>query len=255
MKKKGIDKRRNLRTSFALILCFILIVVFSTAASAKNLKLAVGLALPPYFIAESKTGMEYEIISATLKRSGHRVSMTFVPFSRVKGVMMEKRVDCASPINPNSGVKAFYTDSHISYQNAAISLSESKLKIKTINDLSNKSIVGFQDAKKYLGPEFKSMADKNRRYIEKYNQKMQTKYLYNRRAQVLVMDVKIFKYFKKRVIGISNTTLPVVFHELFPKTPYSVAFRDESMKDIFNKGLREIKANGTYDKIISSYID
>lgn len=232
---------------------FVFLLLGTGHLYAKNLKLAVGLALPPYFISETKTGMEFEIIQAALKPYGHSVSLVFVPFARVTAVLDQGKVDCASPMNPNSGVKAFYSDSHISYQNAAISLAKNRYVIKTVNDLSDKSIIGFQDATKYLGPEFKSMAESNRRYREKYDQKMQNMYLYNNRIQVIVMDVNIFKYFKKRVASFANTAQPVTYHELFPKTPYNVAFKDRKIRDAFNLGLKRIKENRIYDQIIRNY--
>lgn len=229
------------------------IAMISPTILAKELKLAVGLALPPYFIAETKSGMELEIIKTALKAYGYEVVPVFVPFSRVKGVMAEGKVDCASPINKNSGVKAFYSDSHIEYQNVAISLAKNKFDIKTINDLSNKSIIGFQDATKYLGSEYREMAANNYRYKEKFDQKMQNMYLFNNRVQVIVMDINIFKYFKKRVAMYSNVAQPITIHELFPKTPYNVAFRNRDIRDKFNRGLRTIKATLVYDKIVKNY--
>ena len=89
---------------------------------AKELKPAVSVALPPYFIQETETGMELEIIQEALKLSGHTIKPVFLPFARVTLAMENGKVDCASTINENSGVKAHYSDNHIVYQNFAISL-------------------------------------------------------------------------------------------------------------------------------------
>jgi len=51
-----------------------------------------------------------------------------------------------------------------------------------------------------------------------------------------------------------NTKQAVVYHSLFPKTEYKVAFKDKSVMDDFNLGLKQIKASGLYDKIIAKYI-
>jgi len=119
--------------------------------------------------------------------------------------------------------------------------------------LADKTIVGFQNATLYLGPEFKAMAEHNSGYREKYNQKTQTTDLYKKRVQVIVMDVNIFKYFRKRGAGFSTATQPIVYHELFPQTNYKVAFRDKEIRDDFNEGLKGIRENSVYDQVIKNY--
>ncbi len=236
------------------MLLLLLFLIFSSVnVYAKELKLAVGLALPPYFIQESNSGLELDIIRAALKFKGYSVKTEFLPLSRVVKSMADGKVDCASPINENSGVKAFYSDSHIFYQNMGVSLKSNNLTINNLDDLKNKKIVSFQNAKKYLGEDFATMATNNQEYKEKANQETQNLLLFKNRIQIVVGDVNIFKYYTKKVAGRVNTNQEVVYHNLFPKTNYKVAFKDKSVMEDFNMGRKQIKKNGLYKKIFTKY--
>ncbi|MBU3914703.1 transporter substrate-binding domain-containing protein [bacterium] len=236
-----------------LLLLILLLMISSFKLYAKELKLAVGLALPPYFIQENDSGLELDIIRAALKSKGYTVQPVFLPFARIIKAMDEGKVDCASPINENSGVKAHYSDTHIFYQNFAVSLKSNNLRVNTIDDLMNKKIVSFQNAKKYLGNEFATMASNNPDYLEKANQETQNLLLFKNRTQIVVGDINIFKYYTRKVANRVDTTQEVVYHSLFPKTYYKVAFRDESVKNDFNEGLKQIRASDLYQKIIAQY--
>lgn len=242
-----------MKRKVTLLLLFLFLLCSSDSVYAKELKMAVGLALPPYFIQETDSGMELDIIRAALKAKGYSVTPVYLPFSRVTKHMADGKVDCASTINEKSGVKAFYSDSHIFYQNFAVSLKSKNLTINTLNDLKNKKIVSFQNAKKYLGEEFAAMAENNPDYQEKANQEIQNWLLFKNRTEVVVGDINIFKYYTKKVADRVDTTQEVVYHNLFPKTDYKVAFKDKSIMDDFNMGLKQIKQSGAYQKIINRY--
>ncbi len=132
----------------AVVLCAVVVTL-----TAKELKVAVGLALPPYIIENTKSGLEVDILKEALAASGHTIKLEFLPFARVPITMKDKTVDCALTINESSGITAFYSDSHIAYQNVAISLKSKNVVVNTIADLKKYKIVAFQDATKYLGNE------------------------------------------------------------------------------------------------------
>ncbi len=229
---------------------------------AEGLVMGVGLALPPYFIQESNSGIEMDIIREALKFKGHTVTFNFVPFARVPVDFATGKFDCVSPINESSEIKANYSNSHISYQNDAITLKSSNLTIKNIADLKDKKVLAFQNAKIYLGKEFGDMIKGNPKYEETPNQSSQTILLYLNRTQVFVGDVNIFKYYSQNLSKFfspeeferANTKQEVVYHSLFPKTDYKVAFKNEQIMKDFNEGLNHIKTNGLYEQIISKYI-
>lgn len=238
-------------------LCFVFIstlFIGTSSLCAKEIKMAVGLALPPYFIAENSSGMEFEIVKEALAFKGHTLKATFVPFARVIVELENKTVDAAATVNSSSGLKnVFYSDSHITYQNVAISLKKKNYNIASIGDLGKYSIVSFQNATSYLGDVFAKMAKGNSKYTEIANQESQTKMLFAERADLLVGDVNIFKFYKEKVTDVDNKQ-EVTIHQIFTPVNYSCAFTDETIKKDFDEGLKKLKSSGRYNEILKKYI-
>lgn len=221
---------------------------------AGEVKVAVGLALPPYVLSDSNTGMELDIVREALGHKGHTVTPVYLPFLRVAPAVDNGDAEAAMTVNESSGIKsAVYSDTHITYQNVAIGLASKNLSVGSIPDMGNRSIVAFQSATKYLGPAFAEMAKANSRYSEKAKQSIQISLLYSGRTDLVVMDINIYKYYKKLEKRV-NTDAKVDIFEVFTPTSYKVAFRSEQLRDDFNAGLKALKASGRYDEIINSYI-
>jgi polar amino acid transport system substrate-binding protein len=125
-----------------------------------------------------------------------------------------------------------------------------QLQSLVLVDLESGSIIAFQNAKKYLGKEYKDIVSKNPNYKEKANQAQQVQMLFSKRTNIVVSDVNIFNYFAKK----DNFDLNLLqYNDIFTKVIHTVAFTDEDIRNDFNYGLSVIKKNGTYDKIIKSY--
>lgn len=232
----------------------LVLLVLCSSAYAKEIKVAVGLALPPYIIQEKNAGMEIDVVAQALADSGHTLKPVYVPMARVPVAMEDGSVDAAMTINEASGIKAAFSDSHITYQNFAISLSKNGYKVEKVEDLGKYSIAAFQNATMYLGDKYKAMAAANKRYNELADQAKQNKMLYTGRADFVVGDRNIFNYYnadvKKEGVDVSQ---PVTYHDLFPPTPYKVAFRDPAIRDAFNAALKKMRADGRYDAIMKKY--
>lgn len=233
------------------ILAAFLILFAVTTAHAKDVTLVAGLSLPPYIIQESNSGIEYDIIKEALAAKGHKLTLKYVPFVRV--VVDYKNNDGAITINESSGATGEYSDVVVTYQNYAISLKDKGINVANIQDLKDKKIVAFQNATKYLGDEYAAIAKGNSKYSEQGKQDLQVKMLYSGRADVIVSDINIFKYFRKTVKDI-DTTAEITLHEIFDGVDYKALFNDAAIKDDFNAGLKQLKESGRYDEIINSYI-
>ena len=233
-----------------LIFVFLILSV-AVSVNAKDITLVAGLSLPPYIIQETNNGMEYDIIKESLAKKGHTLHMKYVPFVRV--AVDYKKYDGAVTINESSGIKGNYSDVVITYQNYAISLKKNGIKIDSVKDLKDKEVVAFQNATKYLGTEYAETVKNNSKYSEQGKQILQVKVLYSERADAIVSDINIFKFYKKKVTDI-DTSSEVVFHEIFPGVDYKAIFNDASVRDEFNAGLNELKQSGRYEEIIKSYI-
>jgi len=215
--------------------------------------MAVGLALPPYNIPETNSGMELEIVREALKLKGYDIVPKYVPFARVKRELKNHTVDGALTITPDSGIEAFYSDRHIICQNVAVSLKKNNFNIRSIPDLKDKSVLAFQDATIYLGRDFAAMAGQNTDYREIAKQQLQINLLYSNRVDTVVLDENIFYYhrMKNDMVDISQ---PIDIWRIFPPSPFNVAFIDKTVRDDFNEGLKELRESGRYDEIVQKYI-
>ena len=250
--ESGFVMRKIVHLINALVFSFFITnVVFAT-----EVKVAVGLALPPYVIEESNNGIEVDILRQSLLYSGNTIKLFYLPFARVPWSMRMGHTEAALTINESSALKdVCYSDSHISYQNVAVSLKSRNIKADSLEDLSSLSIVAFQNATKYLGPDFAAMAKGNEQYVELAHQESQVKMLFSGRADVVVMDINIFKYFRKQVQGMGeNVGAEITLHEIFPPTPYRVAFKSKALCEAFNEGLKKLKSEGKYNSIVEKYI-
>jgi polar amino acid transport system substrate-binding protein len=237
------------------LLSVLLLAALTVSVNAQTeIKAVVGLSLPPYIMQGGDNGVEADIVRQALLSEKYDLKLEYVPFARVSVSMGNKTADCAFPINEGSGVTGvYYSDSHISYQNVVVALTSRGLAVKSIADLKRLRVVAFGDAKNYLGPEYAAMAKENKNYSEIADQEAQVKMLFKDRADVLVTDINIFKYFRQNITDM-NVSQPVTYYKIFPATAYKVAFTDKAVRDKFNAGLKAIKASGKYAAIFKMYI-
>lgn len=247
-------------TKFFLTFCIVAIGFIGTTfhLSAKELTLATSLSIPPYIIKETESGIQLEIVREALKLKGHTLKkMSYVSNNRVLRMLQLKQVDGVINIPPNVP-NAFYSDMIIEYENVAISLEEKGFQIKSIADLSDKRITGFQNASKFLGAEFGAMAKANRRYSEVVNQFAQVDQLFRKRTDVVIGDKRIFLYFREQYRNTANTvgdaSLPIVTFDVLPFSPRKAAFHDEALRDDFNEGLQALRESGRYQGLIDSFM-
>ncbi|MBF0325272.1 substrate-binding periplasmic protein [Magnetospirillum moscoviense] len=240
-------------------LCFLAVGLASQLAAATlgaaEVRVAVGLFLPPYVIADEWRGMEYDIVRRALELEGHTIVPQPTYLARVAKDLEHGAVDAAMPVQVRAGAKEFYSEPHIQYQNFAITLRSSNLELRKIGDLAGRSVVAFQEASRYLGPEFEAMAKANPNYREEAKQVVQPILLFHGRTEVVVADRYIFNWFaaSPEVRQKVDVTQPLRFHPLFPPTDYRVAFRDEGLRDAFNRGLKRLRDSGEYQRIMDNY--
>jgi polar amino acid transport system substrate-binding protein len=222
-------------------------------AEPKELTFAVGLALAPYNIPEKNCGIEMDIVREALEMKGYRIKTKYVPFARRIREIAEGEVDGVLTVNENSELDVFLSDEHIACENVAVSLKKNNFKIEKIGDLKGKSILTFQNARKYLGEEFVAAADASPDYREISKQELQINLLYGHRVDVIVLDKNIFYYHRKRNKMV-DITQPIDMWHVFGKLPFRVGFVDKKVRDDFNDGLKQLRSSGRYDEIINKYI-
>ncbi len=242
--------------SGALYLIVLFFLLFGAGNStAKELHLASSTAIPPYVIVESGSGIELDVVREALKLNGYTVIFEHLPFPRAVEKMKSGEFDGALTIAESARLElgqVYYSDSHIVFENCAVSLKSNNFEINDIAGLADKSIGTFQFAKLYLGPEFEKVANSHSAYRELPNTTQIVPMLFQKRVEVIVLEQNIFKYVRKK-IDIIDTSAPVVIHRIFPDNPFKVVFLDKKVQMDFNSGLKIIRENGRYNEILNKY--
>lgn len=243
-----------MRKAVAFLLAALSFLGGQALQAQATLTAAVGLALPPYVLKDTNNGLEVDIVRQALQEAGYTLKLDYVPFARIPISLKDKSVDCALTINEASGVTGvFYSQSHITYQNVVVALKSRDLKIAKVDDLKALRVVAFQDATNYLGNDFRAMAKANTGYSELANQEAQVKMLFMDRADVVVMDINIFKYFRQAIKDV-KVDAEVTIYPIFPPTHYKVAFTSPEVCQKFNAAFNKLKAAGKVDAIFKTYI-
>jgi polar amino acid transport system substrate-binding protein len=248
---KGLLNKRLFLSMFLSVssLCFIL-----KSLHAETLLIGVGLSKPPYIIQEKNTGVEYEVVERALQIAGYEMKPRYMPLLRIVHELNGGTIDGGMTMRKNMKIDAFLSDIVMVYQNFAITREDTKLVLKNLNDLSNISVLAFQNAQNLLGADFKTAIGKNHKYTEIANQALQVKMLETKRTDVVVADFRIFLHFKKQLELKENLHFNVKFHRLFEPTSYRVGFKNETVRDKFDQGLAVLKETGEYDRILAKYI-
>jgi len=239
-------------------------VLVTSVCLAQEVRIGIGFAVPPYVIQEEDAGVEVDIIREAFRAVGHDAAFVYLPNLRLPLAFAQGTVECvavnaAYDLAGDSGRAAYSSDITVVFQNYAVTLQKSHVSIASIQDLGGKKVLAFNNASKYLGPEFAAMAKSNPGYRELADQSLQVRMLYSKRVDSVISDKRIFTYWRNKLVRLflSDTmdiSQPLVFNAIFPPAPRHVAFGDSDMRDAFNLGLAAIKKNGVFDAIEAKYI-
>ena len=235
--------------AFAICLCG-----FSgQAKQAESIDLIVGLSKPPYIIEELQSGFEIELITHVLTQMNIRPSFLYVPLGRSVDLLDKDVGQALLTVNKNIVSNDEHrTEPYVVYQNVAISLKDSKIKISDISELTEYRVAAFQMANRYLGKKYGRTVKRSKHYLEVPNQFRQVKLFLEKRVEVVVMDINIFNYYLEKVEG-PNAKTEVDIHYIFPRNPYSLAFKDTKYVKPFNYHLAIFKESPEYQALLQQY--
>lgn len=221
---------------------------------SRELKIIFAQYTPPYVI-DNGDGIVVDIVKAALEPAGHTIIPVPVAMGRGIELYASNRIDGIALIRESSGLQSNYSATFIQYHNHAFALKSHNQAIKTLGDLKGKSVIGFQNSSKYLGPAYAAVVNANPHYKEMANQETQTLMLLLGRVDVAVMDESIFRYYREKLIaeGKAPRSAEVQAFDLFPATEYKCAFADAQVRDDFNRGIATLRASGRYDAIFKKY--
>ncbi|KAF0815065.1 putative histidine-binding protein [Andreprevotia sp. IGB-42] len=233
----------------------LLLALCAPLAHARDTVVRVGMiaSIPPYVYASEDRGIEVDLIREALHRSGREARMVYTPLERVIYGFKSGQIDAAATMDESSGLKAAYSAPYIAFRHVAVSLDNRQLNINAISDLRNYRIVSFRRASSFLGPDFAAAAKAAPLYREENNDVDLNRLLYKGSVDVVVGDERIFRAIMGQLPeGIAN---PVRVHRIFPPKPYSVAFRDARLRQDFDRAMAQMRADGSYTRIVAHYLD
>lgn len=227
-------------------------IIFVSFASdsfgeTKELSVAFGNTLAPWIIPASDQGILPAFLRASLSND-YQLSYKYLPYARRIPAWRTGKFDVVSDIFPalmkQEKLTGFYSGPIYEYENILVSLEEKKLRLLHIDDLSNLSLMAWQGASKNLGPEYARMARQNPYYSEHPNQELQLKMLFARRIDVILLDRRIFNYFRAKLAGsgsIIDTSQPVRVATIFPEgTKAGFLFKKAEVRDQFLRGFEKL---------------
>jgi polar amino acid transport system substrate-binding protein len=223
--------------------------------AGREFSLAMSGSIPPYVIKDGNRGIYLDIMQEALALKGHSIgSFHYVTNKRMLALLNSGRVDAI--LNAPPIIQSGYPSMPLSYfENVLVSRADKGLEIRKVLDLKDLRMIAFQNASSYLGESFKAMTQRNERYSESTLQINQVRHLYLDRTDIILLDRRIFEYYRQALSDTMDVIAPVKIHRIFPKVPRTAVFLDSDITNEFNDGLRQLEASGRLKEINEQYLN
>ncbi len=238
-------------------LCAVCVVCIQAELSfaEETLRIGIGGNHPPYVFESTDSGIEIDILEKAFRTLGFTIEWVYL--NNVNRHLGIKRynLDVAATIRDRYRLDtAFYSSPYISYQNVAISRLDNHLVIENIRDLKKYRVGSWELASGDLGDEFAMVADHlGIRYKEYSWQSNQVQEFCEGKVDVIVIDINIYRWFSKKMCD--SKKMPIKVHDVFPgRTSFIASFKNEQLRDDFNRELIALKATGEHQENIDHYL-
>ncbi len=220
-----------------------------------TLKIATRHDLPPYVYERADHGIEIDLIRKIAKIANLDVEFVQMPRIRMIQSFDAQQMDGILTQNPKASKVGCATEWYLKHQNFAFTLNDRELNIRGLDDLKSIRLVSFDGATQYLGPQYKNTVLQNPAYTEAADQSTHIALLYKGRFDAVVGDEWILKLAQRRYYETTGNYMKMQQHEILPASYYIARFHDQAICDAFNTALKNIRENGTYRQIVSTYYD
>ncbi len=226
---------------------------FSTATAQDTLQLATRHNLPPYVYDDAEYGIEVDLIKEIAKNAGIKVEFVQMPRVRMIQSFDKQQIDGILTQHPKASQVGCSTNWYLAHQNFAFTLANKDIIINGLDNLSDKRVVSFDGATRYLGAAFKKAVDNNPSYTEAIDQSTHISLLYKERFDAIVGDEWIIKLAQRRHFERTGVYMKMIQHEILPRSLYVARFHDQRICDAFNISLKQLRENGVYHEVVSNY--
>lgn len=220
----------------------------------QKIEMVAGLPKPPFIIEKNGAGLQLDLIRQAFNSVNYNVNFSHVPAGRSITSFKRFNADGITLLPKDYNYPGIYVSKpYITYQNVAVSLADNHFIMDDVKGLKGKSIIAFQNAKKFMSAEYNTSVSYASTYREFSDQIKQINMLFSRRIEVIILDVSIFKHFIKSHVG-GRYDQVFNIHYIFEERDYAAGFRNEEYRELFDLGIAKIKAQGIYQQVIERYM-
>ena len=239
---------------FHLVILVWFLISNANSSELKEIKVGVGFLRPEGKELGPLKHFELEITKVIFKKMGLRPQFVYCELVEIPKKIISGEVEAALTLKTGLAGGIYYSDDYIVYQNVALALKESKIKIEGIKDLGKYSVTAFQNANRYLGSQYREVVRKHQNYIEYLEQKVQVDKFVNKQFNVFVGDYEIFKFHLKE-LGNSIDEKNIEVFRIFSPSNYKMGFLNKELRDNYNIQLEKVKESGDYLRIQQKSIE
>ena len=233
---------------------------YALAAPVDKLSIVLPFAdddAPYYFVNDNREivgGISPDILKAVF--SSRQLELSYVQLERAAILLEQGKYDCMSPAPPQlRGKSGFYESKEIfsTYENRVIVLASSPFTVDSLASLSDKKLLAFLGASKYLGAEYAALVSKNTKPYREFNYiNIAIPMLFLKRVDALVMDKNVFSYQAgKQGYDIYQGKDKVLFYDFFLPTSYTLMCKEPGLITEFDDKIRRLRNSEQINKIIS----
>lgn len=233
--------------------------------SARHIRVGVSDSARPYVFPSRNSGIEIDIVRRALAHSNYVLCPLYQPNLRSSRLFRQGAIDALlNVMTPMHG--GYLSAPVITFQNCVYSLPQAADgtgagTVSTFRDLIGLRVAGFQGAYQRLQKEFRAIVPQLAYYTEVADQELQLKLLLRKRVDAVVMDQRVFRYYMLELLDHHEQHLAELASQLqltqeaclFEPSRYRIEFANESVRDVFDKGLQQLRTSGEYQRILDSY--
>ncbi|WP_199610670.1 substrate-binding periplasmic protein [Flocculibacter collagenilyticus] len=236
-----------------LLISFLLIVPLSS--HAHTVIIALG-DFQPMFAPEGEPALFKSIIDGVYKHIPDRQVqyLYMMPTKRLLNMLNKGEADGAANIFNQAEVQGCITDPVFRYEDVVITRTSKKFKIMSLEELSGKTVVGYQRALNLLGDKYKAFMEKNPKYQEVGNVTDQARLLSQDLVDVSIGDKYLFLHSLKQIAQDKFNPSDYQIHTIFPPVYTYMGFNDQQYCDEFNTALKKFQESGEYEKVYSQFL-
>jgi polar amino acid transport system substrate-binding protein len=216
-------------------------------------RVALPSSIPPYALKADQSGIIPELLNHIFHKMNYSPQYTFLPNKRVVKAFSNNQYDAAFSVpRPEDTSRIYYSHKIFDFNNIAVTLKSDKLKLIDISDLANKRIAAFQNATQFLGFKYNEAIKESVFYNEFNDQQEQLMLLIKKRADVIVLEKRIFNYYFKQLNTHNLLDGKFEIHAIFPSSPRYMAFHSTKARSLFNAAFADIKQSYIYQELLKN---